>query len=224
MQPPNTVGYQEVAVPAGSSMRTATFKAMSGDYKIADIKVNGAVGGGTDMAQKINTDGSWGDMYYYLTMEGTGYVEDGWYKDDYGGEAVTDADVLTVGESIIITAASDFTLTYSGSVISGTPLVNVPQGSSIIGNPTPVSVKLSDITVLGAIGGGTDMAQKINSDGSWGDMYYYLTMEGTGYVEDGWYKDDYGGEMVSDTDILEAGDAMIFTAASDFTLSFPQVL
>ena len=47
------VGYQEIAVPQGSSMRTATFKAISGNYKISDIQVNGAAGGGMDYAQKI---------------------------------------------------------------------------------------------------------------------------------------------------------------------------
>jgi len=108
----NVVGYQQVDVPTGSSMRTATFKAISGDYKISDIKVNGALGGGTDYAQKINADGSWGDMYFYLTMDGTGYVEDGWYKDDFGGEAVTDADTLEAGESMIFTAAADLTLSF----------------------------------------------------------------------------------------------------------------
>ena len=104
------------------------------------------LGGGTDGAQKINADGTWGDLYYYLTLDGTGYVADGWYKDDFGGEAVTDADVLAVGEALIITAASDFTITCAGQVIEGVPTVSVPQGSSIVGNPTPVEVKISDIT------------------------------------------------------------------------------
>lgn len=211
-------------MPQGSSMRTATFKALSGNYKISDIQVKGALGGGTDGAQKINADGTWGDLYYYLTMDGTGYVEDGWYKDDFGGEPVSDEDVLSVGEALIITAASDFTITCAGQVIAGVPTVSVPQGSSIIGNPTPVEVKLSAITVTGALGGGTDGAQKINADGTWGDLYYYLTMDGTGYVEDGWYKDDFGGEAVTDADTLAAGESMIFSAASDFTLNFPAVL
>ena len=211
-------------MPQGSSMRTATFKALSGNYKISDIKISGALGGGTDYAQKINVDGSWGQVYYYLTMDGTGYVEDGWYKDDFGGEAVTDDDVLATGEAFIVTAASDFTVTYAGQVISGAPTVSVPQGSSIIGNPTPVAAKLSQLTVSGALGGGTDYAQKINADGSWGQVYYYLTMDGTGYVEDGWYKDDFGGEAVTAEDTLDASESMIFTAASDFTLTFPVVL
>ena len=113
----DVVGYQEVAVPAGSSMRTATFKAISGDYKISDIKVSDTVvGGGNDMIQKINADGSWGDLYYYLTLAGTGYVEDGWYKDDYGGEAVTDSDVLAPGESVMFSAVSGLNLTFPAAL------------------------------------------------------------------------------------------------------------
>ena len=218
------VGYQEVAAPSGSSMRTATFKAISGNYKISDIKITGIVGGGGDLFQKLNADGTWGDAYYYLTMDGTGYVADGWYKDDYGGTPVTDEDVISIGESFIITAASDFTFTFSGEVIGGNPTVNVPAGSSIMGNPTPVDTPIAQITVNGAVGGGGDMAQKLNADGTWGDAYYYLTMDGTGYVDDGWYKDDYGGEAVGSEDVLAAGESMIFTAVSNMTLTFPKVL
>ena len=205
-------------------MRTSTFKAISGNYKISDIVVKGAEGGGSDVVQKLNADGSWGDAYYYLTMDGTGYVEDGWYKDNFGGEPVTDADVITIGESFIVTSVNDISFTFSGQVVSGSAAVPVPAGSSILGNPTPVDAKIGSITVTGAEGGGSDVAQKLNADGSWGDAYYYLTMDGTGYVEDGWYKDNFGGEPVTDADVLAAGESMIFTAVQDMTLGFPSVL
>ena len=94
-------------------MKTPTFEANNGDYKIADIKVSDDIqGGGSDYVQKINADGSWGDQYFYLTMNGTGYVEDGWYKDDFGGTPVSDEDILSPGESMIYTSASDFTITF----------------------------------------------------------------------------------------------------------------
>ena len=218
------VGYQEITAPAGSSMKTATFKAINGSYKISDIKVAGIAGGGADLFQKLNADGTWGDAYYYLTMDGTGYVEDGWYKDDFGGVPVTDEDVIGIGESLIVTAANEFTFTFSGEVIPGNATVHVPAGASIIGNPTPASAKIADLVVIGAAGGGADLAQKLNADGTWGDAYYYLTMDGTGYVEDGWYKDDFGGVPVTDEDVLEAGESMIFTAVQDMTIKFPAVL
>lgn len=211
-------------MPQGSSMRTATFKALSGNYKISDIKVAGALGFGTDYAYKINADGSWGQGYFYLTMDGTGYLEDGWYKDEFGDVAVTDEDTLTFGEAFIVTASADLDMTYAGQVVAGQPAVSVPQGSSIVGNPTPVEVKLSEISVAGALGFGTDYAYKINADGSWGQGYFYLTMDGTGYLEDGWYKDEFGDNPVDATDVLAPGESMIFTASSDLTLTFPTVL
>ena len=183
------------------------------------------MGGGSDYAQKINADGTWGDMYFYLTMNGTGYVEDGWYKDDFGGEPVTDADVLGKGEAIIITSAAQFTFTFAGQVAASTTDVSIPLGFSMVGNPTPVDVKISSIKVSDdVLGGGSDYAQKINADGTWGDMYFYLTMNGTGYVEDGWYKDDFGGEPVTDADVLASGESMIFTSAGEFKVTFPACL
>ena len=218
----NVVGYQELAVPSGSSMRTATFQALAGDYKISDIKVSGAEGGGSDYAQKINADGSWGDTYYYLTEDGMG-VDNGWYKDGFGDEPVSDEDTLSIGQAFIVTAGTDFKMTVAGQVISGQATVTAPAGFSIIGNPTPVEAKLSTITVSGAEGGGSDTAQKINADGSWGTMYYYLTEDGMG-VDNGWYKDGFGDEPVTDEDALAPGESMIFTVVNELTLKFPATL
>jgi hypothetical protein len=107
----NIVGYQELSVPQGNSMKTASFKAINGDYKVSDIKVSGALGGGSDTAQLMNSDGSWGTMYTYLTEAEMG-VPDGWYKDMFGDEPVTDEDALAPGESMIFNAESKMTLTF----------------------------------------------------------------------------------------------------------------
>ena len=40
------VGYQQIDTPSGFSMRTPTFKAITGNMKIADIGVTGAFGAG----------------------------------------------------------------------------------------------------------------------------------------------------------------------------------
>ena len=203
-------------------MRLPTFKAISGDFKISDIKVAGAFGAGGDSVQKVNADGSWGDMYYYLTMDGTGWLEDGWYKADQS-TPVDDSDVIGVGEALFVSAGSDMTFTYSGEVLSGKPVVTVGIGYSMVGNPTPIQVKLSEIKVAGAFGAGGDSVQKVNADGSWGDMYYYLTMDGTGWLEDGWYKADQS-TPVDDSDVLDVGDGVFISSGSDLTLTFPAAL
>jgi len=107
----SVVGYQNIDVPAGSSMRTATFKAISGDYKISDIGVEGAAGAGNEFGSLINEDGTWGNIYYYLTEEEC-FVPTGWYKDVGGGEPVTDEDILLPADSMIFTSDSDLTFTF----------------------------------------------------------------------------------------------------------------
>ena len=216
------VGYQEVGVPSGFSMRTSTFKAINGSYKISDIKVAGAEGAGSDSIQKINADGSWGDMYYYYTLDGSGWLEDGWYLED-GVTPVSDTDVIGVGEAFMVTSASDISFTFAGEVMNSNPEVDVPAGFSMVGNPTPVTVKISQIGVTGADGAGSDSIQKINADGSWGDMYYYYTLDGSGWLEDGWYLED-GATPVSDTDVLEAGESIMFTSSSGLKATFPKAL
>ena len=209
-------------MPSGFSMRTSTFKALNGSYKISDIKVTGAEGAGSDSIQKINADGSWGDMYYYYTLDGSGWLEDGWYLED-GVTPVSDTDVIGVGEAFMVTSASNISFTFAGEVMNTNPEVDVPAGFSMVGNPTPVTVKISQITVTGADGAGSDSIQKINADGSWGDMYYYYTLDGSGWLEDGWYLED-GATPVSDTDVLEAGESIMFTSSSGLKATFPKAL
>ena len=216
------MGYQDVAAPAGFSMRTATFKAINGNYKISDIKVTGAVGAGSDVIQKINADGSWGDMYYYYTLDGSGWLEDGWYLSD-GATPVSDEDVIRLGEAFMVTSSAGFTFTFAGQVTDTNPEIDIPAGFSMVGNPTPVTVKISQIVVTGADGAGSDVIQKINADGTWGDMYYYYTLDGSGWLDDGWYLSD-GATPVSDTDVLEAGESIMFTSSSGLKATFPKAL
>ena len=216
------VGYQEVATPAGYSMRAPTFKAISGNFKISDIKVSGALGAGGDTVQKIEADGSWGDLYYYMTLDGSGWLEDGWYKEDQM-TPVDDTDTIGVGEALFVSAGSAMTFTYAGEVLSGKPVVPVSAGYSMVGNPTPVQIKLSDIEVSGALGAGGDTVQRIEADGSWGALYYYMTLEGSGWLEDGWYKEDQM-TPVDDTDTLTAGDGLFVSASGDLSLTFPAAL
>ncbi len=203
-------------------MRTSTFRAISGDYKVSDIKVSGAPGGGNDTAQLMNADGTWGTTYTYLTEDEMG-VPDGWYKDGFGDEAVTDEDVIMKGQAFIISSPAEFTLTVSGVVEAGIVSVDVPTGWSIIGNPTPVAVKISDIIMTGAAGGGNDTAQKMQASGKWGQMYTYLTEDEMG-VADGWYRAGFGDEAVTDEDTLEPGESMIFSSVNSAVLKFPAVL
>ena len=109
------MGYQEVATASGYAMRVPTFKAISGDFKVSDIKVTGAVGAGGDSIQKVDANGQWGDVYYYLTLDGTGWLEDGWYKEDQM-TPVDDADILAAGDGLFLSAGSNLTLTFPAAL------------------------------------------------------------------------------------------------------------
>ena len=222
----NVVGYQEKELGAGEfSMTTPTFKAISGDYKISDIVVSGEVGGyGSEFCQKLNSDGSWGQDYYYLTEANTG-MPDGWYKDSAASEPVTDEDTVKEGEALSFSVESSFKMIFSGQVTKSEPAVEIPDGGFVMaGNPTPVEVKISDLVVVGDVGGyGNEFGQKLNSDGSWGQDYYYLTEANTG-MPDGWYKDSAASEPVTDEDVLAPGEALSISAEAGFTLKFPSAL
>ena len=202
-------------------MRTPSFKAVTGDVKISDIGVEGALGAGGEYGYMVNEDGTWGNAYFYLT-EDEAFVPTGWYKDMVGEEAVTDDDVLKVGQAFFFAADSDVVFTYSGEVIKQ-PVVPMAAGFAMVGNPTPVTVKISEIAVEGALGAGGEYGYVVNPEGTWGTSYFYLT-EDEAFVPTGWYKDMVGEEAVTDEDVLVAADALFFAADSDIEFTFPACL
>ena len=196
------------------------------DILISDIKVSGGNGWGDVSMQSMNPDGTWADTtYYYLTLDGMG-VEDGWYRDAMGVEAIDNTDVLEFGHGMSLTSTdNDLSITYSGAVKNGNPVVSWDAGVGFLGNPTPVVQYFSDITVSGGNGWGDVSCQKMNPDGSWADTtYYYLTIDGMG-VEDGWYRDSMGIDPVDETDYLSPGEATCLTSTdNDLTITFKKVL
>lgn len=219
----NTVGYQQIPTPQGSSMRCATFRTvLTASYPLSEIKVEGSDGVGDVNAQTISSAGLWDGEYYYLTEDGWG-VPTGWYKDAVGDEPADDV-ILPQGTALYITSANnDVTLLVSGEVAKGNVTVPFAQGSGQIGNCTPVDVDLNDVTVEGSDGVGDVNAQAISSDGVWDGEYYYLTEDGWG-VTTGWYKDAVG-DIPADDVTLAPGDSLFVTSANnDVTFVFPAVI
>ncbi len=209
-------------------MRTVTFRAVAGGtYKLNEIKITGeAVGGYGDVyVQKANADGSWGDSYYWLTMDGAG-VPDGWYMDPLGDNAVGDGIVLNDGEGLFLTSSdSSLELIVSGEVAKGQVPVNCPLGYAMIGNPTPVAASLNLITISGdMVGGYGDVyIQKCDEAGAWGNSYYWLTEDGAG-VPNGWYMDPLGDEAVSGVNLEPGESVFVSSTDSELVFTFPAVL
>ena len=102
----NTVGYQEIPTPQGSSMRCATFRTiLTASYPLSEITVTGSDGIGDVVAQSISSEGVWDGEYYYLTEDGWGCTT-GWYKDPFGDEAADDV-TLAPGDSLFVTSANN---------------------------------------------------------------------------------------------------------------------
>ena len=208
-------------------MRAPTFKAVGGSgYDLTKIAVEGADGTGDVCAQTISAAGEWDGEYYFLTMDGMG-VDDGWYKDVLGGEAVEEDEVvLPAGGALFVDSQNnDLTLKVAGEVPSGDLDLDVPAGSSQVGNALPADVDLTAITVTGADGTGDVCAQSISAAGEWDGEYYYLTIDGMG-VDDGWYKDVLGGEAVEVGDVVLApGEALFIDSQNnDLVFTLPAVL
>ena len=219
----NTVGYQEIPTPQGSSMRCATFRTvLAASYPLSELSVTGSDGMGDVVVQTISSEGLWDGEYYYLTEDGWG-VPTGWYKDAFGDEAADDI-VLPQGTALFVTSANnDITLLVSGEVAKGNVLVPFAQGAGIVGNCTPVSVDLNDVAVEGSDGMGDVVAQSISAEGTWDGEYYYLTEDGWG-VTTGWYKDAFGDEAADDV-TLDPGDSLFVTSANnDVTFVFPAAI
>ena len=225
----NVVGYQDIEAPAGSSMRAPTFQAVGGSgYDLTKITVAGAEGSGDVCAQTISAAGEWDGEYYYMTVDGAGVPADGWYKDAGGSEAVEEDEViLPAGGALFVDSAyNDLTLKVAGEVPSGDLDLDVPAGSSQIGNALPADVDLTEITVTGAEGSGDVCAQSISAAGEWDGEYYYMTVDGAGVPADGWYKDAGGSEAVeADEVVLAPGEALFIDSAyNDLVFTLPAVL
>lgn len=139
------------------------------------------------------------------------------------GETSADAVEVPYGSGLFITSTDGTVeLTVSGLVPAGKQTITIPVGFSQVGNSLPVGISLSSIEVSGAQGYGDFYCQAINSDGSWGDTYYYLTEDMTG-APNGWYVDSWG-ETAADVTV-QSGEAFFFTSTDgDCTITLPAVL
>ena len=221
----NVVGFQDVAAPCGSCMRTPTFQVVDGEgYDLTKVVVDGGDGIGDVVAQMMGEGGAWDGEYYYLN-ENAG-VDTGWYKDAFGDEPVAEGEVvLAPGKAFFLTSANNsISMTTSGEVKKGEYVINFEQGSDQVGNGLPVDVDLTAIVVDGGDGIGDIVAQTMSEGGEWNGEYYYLN-ENAG-VDTGWYKDAFGDEPVAAGEVvLTPGEAVFFTSSNNaVTIKLPAVL
>ena len=256
----------------GQNMRVPSFVSISEDdgIKLSELKVTGYDENGLDLGgcwgevsiARINGVGACkkiGDMrveYFWYDEEGE--YEPGWYDNNENplkdNESILgNADEITfdVGEGFVVYCDSSYvgcTIDSAGQVFTSQvdfPLTTI--GQNYVGNPIPVPVKLSELSVSG-YGDGED---ELDNGGCWGEVsiamingvgackmvgtmrkeYFWYDEEGE-YVA-GWY-DNNENPLCNDESVLGNADKIIFEPGEGLvvycdssyigcTLNFPAV-
>ena len=191
----NTVGYyaSEANFRTGNTMYTPMFAGVGDtEYSIQDIKpVGTTVPDGSSLANAITlvkltaTGGADGATYWWMD-----YYDDDEEEDEYGWRrpaAFTPATItFKAGEAFWMkmptTAAC--TLQFNGEVRKGNAYILLRQGNTAVGNPTPVTINVSDIRPIGEnIPNGSSVANAITlvkltaTGGADGATYWWMDYE-----------------------------------------------
>ena len=193
-----------------------TFKAVNGGgIHIQDIKIANATDW-TDNIQVLDEGGAGVAAYYYATAAQSGYEADGWLSED--GTSLADV-TFAPGQSILIDTADTATLTFAGQVSTEDTVVETVPGFNFVGNNTPVSIDIQDITITGATDW-TDNIQILDEGGAGVAAYYYATAAQSGYEADGWLSED--GTSLADVD-FEPGQGILIDTADVAEVTIPGV-
>ena len=210
----SVVGYQQKETVTGFNFVIPTFAAINGGgVHIQDIKIANATDW-TDNIQVLDEGGATVAMYIYATAAQSGAEADGWLDDSFALADVT----LEPGQSILIDTADTATLTFAGAVSSEDTVVETVAGFNFIGNNTPVSVKMQDITIAGGTDW-TDNIQVLDEGGATIAMYIYATAAQSGAEADGWLDDSFTLADVT----LEPGQGILVDTADTATITIPGV-
>ena len=246
------------------------------NVKLGDIKLANVVGGNSKL-QFLNQYGAtdkvtagmigqeafdkFGAVYAVFTFateeEASGYgIPGGWYlPDDWNGdgEFLMNNVPLKKGQGFVLEANdAGMTVTYSGAVDPGEEgeiaLPYNPAELNVLGNVTPVDLKLGDLVLANVVGGNSKL-QFLNQYGAtdkvtaemigqeafdkFGAVYAVFTFateeEASGYgIPGGWYlPDDWNGdgEFVMNNIPLPAGKAFVLEANdAGMTITLPSAL
>ena len=193
-----------------------TFKAVDGgSIHIQDIQIAN-VTEWNDNIQVLDEGGATVASYYYLTAGSSGAEADGWVSEDFTGLADV---TFAPGQSILIDTADSATLTFAGAVSTEDTVIETVPGFNFVGNNTPISLDIQDITITNATEW-NDNIQILDEGGATVASYYYLTASSSGAEADGWVSEDFTG--LADVE-FEAGRGILIDTAAEATVTIPGV-
>ena len=222
----NIVGYQNINIPSGYTIATATFKGVASEgFKLSQIQPLHQDGNefgtsgsrrcnGVIVVNKINAEGNYTKAYSYFTLAS----KLGWYDDDgVKVEGENDVELLN-GEALLVNNGykDQPVLFRVAGEVDLVCLNNIPAGYALYGNSTPSTIKLSEIVMLHQDGepfgtsgsrrcNGVIVINKISAEGNYTDAYSFFTLAS----KSGWYKDD-GTKVEGDNEVTFApGEAFL---------------
>ncbi|MBQ7190174.1 MAG: hypothetical protein IJR99_12230 [Kiritimatiellae bacterium] len=213
----NVVGYLTKESVAGFNFYAPMFEPINAaeGINIQNIKLGDGATSWEDNIQVLDEGGSTIVTYTYATADESGLDEDGWL--DAEGAL---ADVcLDPGQSVIVqTSEASVTITYSGQVgVTTTPVTSV-AGFNFVGNVSPESIDIQQITLGEGATSWEDNIQILDEGGSTVVTYTYATADESGLDADGWL--DAGGELAEVA--IEAGLGFILqTTNADVPITLP---
>ena len=208
------VGYQTKETVAGFNFVIPTFTPVAGGkVNIQDIKIQNATDWG-DNIQILDEGGATVATYYYASAAESGQEKDGWLNDSFELANIT----IEPGQSILIDTAATAVLTFSGSVSTADTVFTTVPGFNFVGNNTPATVNIQDITITNATDWG-DNIQILDEGGATVATYYYASAAESGLEKDGWLNDSF--ELADIT--IKPGQGILIDTADTATVTIPAV-
>ena len=164
--------------------------------------------------------------FYYLTVDGTGVTEDGWYDGEDWDNPVSDQN-LELGRAAWFSPNSAKSLNISGEVKKGHKIHTFTDPMTFACSYYPVPFCPNAATVSFPYAEEFDTIQRAYTDADGLPAFkdfYYLTTDGTGVPADGWYDgEDWDAPLSPTTPVANAGEGFWYSPNTFETASFTEI-
>ncbi len=217
----NIVGYIEVPL-SGFKMITPSFKnTTEAEYPIDKFEVKGSGDGVTTM-QVLNSAGQVAGLYYWYNefQDGDTLYPAGWF--DVSGSTPAAIRSLKPNEAVFFNTDETGVTVLSAGEVPGAQTHTV-EGFAMLGNGSPVTIDVDQMTVNGS-GDGVTTIQQLNAAGQVAGMYYWYNefQDGDTLYPAGWF--DVSGSTPAGIS-LNPGDAVLFnTDETGVSMTIPAAI
>jgi hypothetical protein len=214
----NIVGYANVTVPAGQFALVGN-QFDTGTNTLNNVLKNGAVGNGST-AVAIWNGSAFKSYSYYTTADGA--PQDGWYDASFN----LSTNDFGISSAIFVRnqASTNITLTFVGSVATGTNTYVVQPGLNFYSEPIPFAgTSLDNTNINFPATHGQDTYTPWNGTSYGANLTYYTTADGA--PQDGWYDASFTLQSGNSAKWPNVGQGFLinhFGSASNWVSTFNQ--